>query len=181
MLKQPTVGELEVMMIQSYLKAARLQSWLGRPHCPQAIYECKILLKRAYGTEAHSNIDDNVLISVTAVPIQVPQDLFRLIHQRSAVLHAHVKHAGVVYSHSSTHIGNSLIMFYPQGSHTSSPVPGCIKYIYGSEGTLTFAVQQQCLLPVLDTEQDPFSMYPHFSAKLYSSAMSDDLEIVHLT
>ncbi|KAG6376550.1 hypothetical protein JVT61DRAFT_2546 [Boletus reticuloceps] len=29
-------------------------------------------------------------------------------------------------------------------------------------------------------EQDPFSLYPHFPAKLYSSAMLDSLEIIHL-
>lgn len=156
-----TQGDDHSIVFQSSLPSKLAQS----STLPPAIYECKILLEWAYGSEAHSNINDNVPIPVTVVPIQVPQDLFRLIHQRSAVLHIHVKHVGVVYSQSSTHIGNSLIMFYPQGSHMSLPVPGCIKYIYGSEGTLIFAIQWQCPLPVLDTEQDPFSIYPYFPAK----------------
>ncbi|KIN95463.1 hypothetical protein M404DRAFT_165615, partial [Pisolithus tinctorius Marx 270] len=37
-------GELEKTMIQSYLKAGRLRSWLSQPRCPPAIHECKLLL-----------------------------------------------------------------------------------------------------------------------------------------
>lgn len=171
-------------MLQSYLKAARLRSWLARPQCPLAIRECKILLDRAYGTaQAHQDLNDDdndgVPIPVTAVPTPVPQDLKGLIHQCSVVLRAHVKHEGVAYSRSSTHVGNSLITFYPQGCRTMSPVPGSIKYIYGSNGMLTFAVQRQS--PLQEKHQDPFSTYLHFPAKLYSSVMSDDLEVVCLS
>ncbi|KAF8833394.1 hypothetical protein BDN67DRAFT_917111, partial [Paxillus ammoniavirescens] len=93
---------------------------------------------------------------------------------------AHVKHEEVVYSRSSTHVGNSLIMFYPQGCHSLSPVPGIIKYIFGSNGFLTFAVQRQCPLPQ-GKQHDPFTLYLHFLAKLYSSVVSDGLEIVRLS
>ncbi|KIK16134.1 hypothetical protein PISMIDRAFT_113906, partial [Pisolithus microcarpus 441] len=86
----------------------------------------------------------------------------------------------VIYSRSSTHVGNSLIMFYPQGVRTSLPVPGSIKYIFGSSGKLLFAVQRQSPLPV-DAQPDPFAMYPHFPAKLYSSTVLKRLETIHLS
>ena len=94
-------------------------------------------------TELHRHIKilttTTMMVSPYLVPTPVPQDLKGLIHQCSVVLCAHVKHEGVVYNQSSTHVGNSLIMFYPQGCRTMSPVPGSIKYIYGSNGMLTFA------------------------------------------
>ncbi|KIK29888.1 hypothetical protein PISMIDRAFT_74083, partial [Pisolithus microcarpus 441] len=82
----------------------------------------------------------------------------------------------VVYSRSSTHVGNLLIMFYPQGYLSASPIPGSIKYIFGDNGLLTLA------LPLPSGKQhDPFASYPHFPAKLYSSVVSDDLETVRLS
>lgn len=177
---------LEATMMQSYLKAAKLRGWLSRPRCPPAIRECKILLDRTYGvTGASQDLsddtdDDGVLVPPTAVPVVVPRDLFRLTHQRTAVLRAHVRHEGVVYSRSSTHVGNSLIMFYPQGYLSASPIPGSIKYIFGDNGLLTLAVQRQLPLPSRK-QHDPFASYPHFPAKLYSSVVSDDLETVRLS
>ena len=152
--------------------------------CPLAIWECKILLDRAYGVggvhQDHSDdVNDSVPVPVTTVPTPVPQDLYGLIHQCSAVLHAHIRHEGVVYSQSSIHLGNSLIMFYSKGCCTSSPVPGSIKYIYRCNDRLTFAVERQS--PLQEKHQDPFLIYPHFPAKLYSSVMSDSLEVVCLS
>jgi hypothetical protein len=173
-------------MLQSYLKAARLRGWLSRPQCPPAIQECKILLDRAYRSKDASHhideypLNDSARVPDTAMQTPVPEDLFRLTHQRIAVLRAHLKHERVIYSRSSTHIGNSLVLFYPKGDYNSSPVPGSIKYIYGSNGILTFAVQRQC--PLLHGGQrDPFATYAHFPAKLYSSTVLDNLEIVKLS
>ncbi|KAI5993442.1 hypothetical protein EDD15DRAFT_2437983 [Pisolithus albus] len=131
-------GELEETMMLSYLKAARLRAWLSGPRCPTAVQECKILLDRAYRlTEVEDNFgndpdDESVQVPTSAVPTATPEDLYHIVHQRTVVLRAHLRHEGVIYSRSSTHIGNSLIMFYPQGVRTSSPVPGSIKYIFGS-------------------------------------------------
>ncbi|KAI9463750.1 hypothetical protein HD554DRAFT_2206411 [Boletus coccyginus] len=179
-------GELEITMLQSYLKATRLRGWLSHLQCPPTIQECKILLDHAYGSkEACHHIDeyplnDSVRVPDTAKQTPVLEDLFRLTHQCIAVLHAHLKREGVIYSRSSMHIGNSLVLFYPKGDYNSSPVPGSIKYIYGSNGILTFTVQRQ--RPLLHGGQcDPFATYVHFPAKLYSSTVSDDLEIVKLS
>ncbi|KAI6008930.1 hypothetical protein F5J12DRAFT_703798, partial [Pisolithus orientalis] len=74
-----------------------------------------------------------------------------------------------------THVGNSLIFFYP-GGHTCTAVPGSIKYNVMHEGEVHFAVQHQ--LPASEDVPDMFSHYPHFPASLYSAKLSDILEFV---
>lgn len=135
-LMQLNTGELKAMMIQSYLKAAHLRRWLGHPLFPQVILECKFLLDWAYGNpdackDLCEDVEENdALIPVNAVSTPVPQDLYKLTHQCNVVLYAHIRHVGRGYSCLLTHTGNSLIMLYPQGCLTLSPVPRSIKYIY---------------------------------------------------
>jgi hypothetical protein len=59
---------------------------------------------------------------------------------------------------------------------TKLPIPGSIKYIFKHEGKMAVTVQHQ--LPARQVVVDPFKPYIHFPAKLYSSGMSDALEIV---
>ena len=132
-------------MIQLYLKAAKLRGWLCRPQCPPAIHKCKILLDRAYRNfDQYYDLDgeakdlDNVQIPATTILTPVSQDLYALILECTAVLRAYLRHEGVMYSQSSTHISNSLILFYPQGDCALSSVPGSIKYIFGGHGSLAF-------------------------------------------
>ena len=109
----------------------------------------------------------------------MPPDLSQLVN-RCTSLRAHVKLTSMVYSHSSAHFGNSLIMFYSSGNHMSSPVPGSITYIYEEAGSLAFAVQRQCTVPDDRNNADVFAAYPHFPAKLYSSMFSKTLESVQI-
>ena len=171
------VGELENTMLQTYLKGSRLRAWLSRPQCPQAIRECKVLLDHAY--EVHDNDRTEPRATVKSPNVPVPADLKVLIRQGAAVLHSRVKHMGVVYSRATTHLGNSLVLFYPQGNHSSPPVPGSIKYIYELDGTITLAIRRQCTLGGHDT--NPFAAYPHFPASTYLSALSETLEAVEMT
>ncbi|KIK25408.1 hypothetical protein PISMIDRAFT_96922, partial [Pisolithus microcarpus 441] len=75
----------------------------------------------------------------------------------------------------STHVGNSLVFFYPGGC-TSTAVPGSIKYIISYEGEIQFVIQ--CQLCTNEDVLDPFCCYPHFPASLYSAQLSDMLELV---
>ncbi|KAI6012944.1 hypothetical protein PISMIDRAFT_110101, partial [Pisolithus microcarpus 441] len=72
----------------------------------------------------------------------------------------------------SSHQGNSSIMFYPGGSQSCPPIPGCIKYIFEDNGHTQLAVQADVI--------DAFQHYPYFPACLYSAALGEDLEVVHL-
>ena len=173
------IGELKNTMLQTYLKASKLCAWLSRPQCPQPIHECKILLNQAY--EIYNSERDNKPQSCTAARLStVPTDLQALIGQSTAVMHVHVKHMYVVYSRASMHIGNSLVLFYPQGNCSLPPVPGSIKYIYKLDRMPILAIQQQCPLPGGKKSIDPFTTYPHFPAKTYSLTLSETLEAVEL-
>ncbi|KAG0700003.1 hypothetical protein DFH29DRAFT_759350, partial [Suillus ampliporus] len=60
------------------------------------------------------------------------------------------------------------------------PVPGSIQHIYAMPtGELVFAVHK--LLPCHDQTIDPFTMYPHFPAKMYLSSSSSHLENVKVS
>ncbi|KAG8215098.1 hypothetical protein J3R82DRAFT_8542 [Butyriboletus roseoflavus] len=150
-------------MLQSYLKDAKLHSWLSHPQCPPAVQEFKVLLDCAYGNTPGDNSFANSLDSTKLQKaVAVPSDLQRLVN-RCTSLHAHIKLAGMVYS-------NRLL----------SPVPGSIKYIYETAAVLMFAIQRQCTLPADGNSADIFAAYPHFPAKLYSSALCDVLESVQI-
>ena len=75
---------------------------------------------------------------------------------------------------SKTHIRNSLVQFYPQGNQLML-IPGSIKYIYQESSRFVLAIQWQ--LPS-DNVSGPYSIYPYFPAKLYSSSLSQELEHV---
>ncbi|KAG2084195.1 uncharacterized protein F5147DRAFT_589613 [Suillus discolor] len=142
-------------MLLSYIKAARLRRWLARPDCPPAIQECGVLFDRVFNKSA--------------------TNLYTLIRRRTAVLRATLKFDGVIYSKASTHLGNSQIFFYPRGDRSLTPVAASIKYIYSTlTGELLFAVQRH--IPLDHHTVDPFSMYPYFPAKLYSTDFGTRLE-----
>ena len=170
-------------MLHSFLKGAKLRSWLSRSDCPPVIRECKVLFDRAYQTPGSigGDDDDGAAPADNLPKSNVPRDLRALIGQCTAVLRAQLHAHGVYYCRSSTHIGNSLILFYPSGNYTLSPVPGSIKYIYESNRSWHFAVQRQRpLLASRVITADPFTIYPHFPAKLYSSILEDRLESVQV-
>ncbi|KAG0691825.1 hypothetical protein DFH29DRAFT_818839, partial [Suillus ampliporus] len=127
-----------------------LKYWLNRPSCPPMFREVKSLFDRF------------VSPSIDANPI-------------SAVLHARTLYEGSVYTHDSTHVDNSLVLYYPGGIRNVQPTPGIIKYIFETKGVVGFTMRRH--LPQY-SHPDPFHHYPHFPARLYSSALADHLETV---
>jgi len=172
-------------MLCSYLKGTKLHAWLSWPDCPQAVKECKVLLDQAYGVNGNDTtiidpLEEYVRPLDTARATNVPPDLGEFVCLCRTVLRAHLRHAGVVFSRSSTNVGNSQIMFYPSGDQSLQAVPGLIKYIFeGDDGSMAFAVQWQEALR-RNGEGDPFAAYPHFPAKLYSAQASEKLEKVKI-
>jgi hypothetical protein len=80
-----------------------------------------------------------------------------------------------MYCRSSTHVSNSLVMFYPKGDKSQEPIPGCIEHIiFKPNGKVTFTLQQQ--LPALPGFVDPYIEWPHFPACVYSTSLSSQLE-----
>ena len=118
--------------------------------------------------------DDPTLSGISGT---TPPDLRSLLVHSHVKTRARLKHNGVVFARSSTHFGNSLILFYPNGD-TTVAVAGSIKYIIDHDGRFTFAIHRY--MPIPHNLLDPFRFYPHFPAKLYSAALSQDLELVEL-
>ncbi|KAG2127454.1 uncharacterized protein EDB93DRAFT_1096558 [Suillus bovinus] len=140
-------------MLRSYIKAARLHRWLARTDCPPAIQECRALFDKVYAPKGAPDPSQELAED----PMD---DIFD----------------GIVYCRASTHMGNSQIFFYPNGDKSLTPVAASIKYIYGTlTGEMLFAVQRH--LPLDNSRTiDPFSMYPDFPAKLYSTNFQSRLE-----
>ena len=169
---------MESTLLHSFLRAGNLKRWLAKPDCPAVIKECKLLFDKIYSQkvpEDHSrdgmHIDD---VGTTSNTIPINLRPLLALSQRQIITHARVRHNGVIFATSKTHVGNSLVQFYPQGNR-STLVPGSIKYIYKEHGKFVLAIQRQ--LPA-DDVFDPYAVYPHFPAKLYSSSLSQELERV---
>ena len=158
-------------MTLTYLKAGRLKQWLARHDCPAFLKEFKTVFDRAFGKSKSS--DCPAASAFGPVPI----NLEKLIQGPKVACRARHVINDIVYSRCSTHVGNSLIMFYPQGDGSISAVPGSIQEIvmYPNMDVAYIVKRQQPTTPGLD---DPFSKYPHFPAKLYSCSLSPELEIV---
>lgn len=174
-------------MLQSFTRGGKLKRWLSRDDCPEAVKECKALFDRSYPQNVDANgigdADEEMETYVSEVqkkPQATPTDLLALIGSQRVVLHARFKSLGVVYSRSSTHLGNSLVCFYPCGDMASAPIPGSIKYIFSSGAEVCFAVQRQLPRDPGDGVVDQFLPYPHFGAKLYQSRLGESLEKVKL-
>lgn len=141
-------------MLHSFLKANRLKHWLARPDCPPAIKECKILFDR----------------------LSSPTTISKPAGQSSSP--ARIQHDGLFYTKSTTHLGNSLILFSPGGDTATPLVPGQIKHISNSGNITTFFVHRH--LPLESGITDPFEPYIHIPIKLYSSQLNSRLEIVQI-
>jgi hypothetical protein len=178
-------------MLRSFFRAANLRRWLGRPDCPPAIRECKKLFDKWYGpsttgeNDCHSLSGDGVFVQCltpddeeNSKGVPTPPDLRHLVSRSHINLRARLKHNGIVYARSSTHLGNSLVQFYVHGNVNSSLVCGCIKYIFDLDGKMVFAVQRQISAPIGTV--DPFDQYPHYPAALYSLRLAERLEIVEV-
>lgn len=83
-----------------------------------------------------------------------------------------------MYSRSSTHVGNSLILFFPSGNKSSVPVPGSITNIRRRGNQYFIDVRRQCPLP--PGTFDPFEEYKDFPAALYSASLTQAVETIEL-
>ncbi|KAG2745384.1 hypothetical protein P692DRAFT_20743949, partial [Suillus brevipes Sb2] len=166
-------GQQESTLLFSFIKAAKLKCWLNRTSCPPIFRDVKSLFDRFVSPTVDVILEDG-LIHPTSKE-NIPDDLRCLIKVQQAVLHARIKYKGAMYARESTHMGNSLILFYPDGiMHTQ--IPGTIKYIFRTEHGVGFAVWRHH--PLLSSHPDPFRHYPHFPAQLHSSTLADHLEVV---
>jgi hypothetical protein len=139
--------------MESYMRGANLRRWLNWPQCPKIIQQFKWLFDIAFSpkNQLHENVKGTTTTS-------------KLLEC------AYYKHNGFIFSQSSMHLGNSLILYYPTPS-SMRPVSGSIQKIDTSGDQVYFVVKRQGALP--PTKFDPFHRYTSFPASLYSSKMDD--------
>ncbi|KAI1789372.1 hypothetical protein LXA43DRAFT_892979, partial [Ganoderma leucocontextum] len=80
---------------------------------------------------------------------------------------AHFRSKGVIYARASTHLGNSLVLFYSGGDPRLTPVPGSIQQIYSIGGKTSFAVRRYHKPASINP--DPFAQWPEFLARIWST------------
>jgi hypothetical protein len=108
----------------SFIKAAKLKHWLARPDCPEFLKECKIVFDKAFGNATTTSDPESIADSAFRL---VPEALRGIISERKVALRARHKFDDAFFCRSSTHIGNSLVLFYPDGNESETPVPGSIE------------------------------------------------------
>ena len=139
------IGQLEASLIDSFLIVAKLCWWLNRPDCPEALHQVKHFFNKAYSgsnfnttnsdaassTEHHASTHPS--IPTNLMPLLPPDDICRL------TLVARCKHKSHMLSRSSTHVRNSLILYYPR-PQASTAEYGSIQYIYQVDQRFVLAV-----------------------------------------
>ncbi|KAK0441766.1 uncharacterized protein EV420DRAFT_1278587, partial [Desarmillaria tabescens] len=147
-------GELESTILMTFNRGANLCRWVHRPDCPELIVQFKRLFDKAFGNKQRNNSDAQT--------------------SEETAEHAYHTFQGITYSRSTTHLGGSLVLYYPTTS-SSNPIAGSIQRIVTEHGYTSFYIQRQKPLPNASVF-DPFARYTSFPAKVYLSDMSDDPE-----
>lgn len=178
-------GEMEATLLHSFVKGGNLRRWLSRPNCPPVIKECKLIFDKAFSPKKASSDGsgfemEGEFSEAGRKPRSVPEDLRQLVPEQQVLLQARIKLFNAFFTSVVTHVRNSLVMFYPDGNKSLSPIPASISYIYTRGNKKLFAVRRQLPRTAQDKAVDPFLKYPHFPAKLYNSKMSTNLEAVEL-
>lgn len=140
---------MEGTILKSFMRGANLRRWLSRKDCPEVIRQLKHVFDLAF----------------TPWTVREESDVVPGKDREKA----HFFFNGVNFSRASTHMGNSLVMYYPPGASTA--VAGSIEKIEVVNNTATFVVRRQQPLP--PGQSDPFKPFPHFPANTYSSKMSN--------
>lgn len=165
-------------MHRAFLRAANLKHWLSRTaNKSNAIQRCKALFDKIYGTQSDDHHHEELTLADKDCAKReenevTPVDLKAHVASSLVALHARFRSKGVVYARASTHLGNSLVLFYPRRNTHSPPIPGSIQYIYTVSGKTSFAIQRYCKL-ALDNP-DPFAQWPEFRAQTWSMGDGTD-------
>lgn len=108
----------------------------------------------------------------------VPSELGVIIGRKQVIMHARHRIKGITYSTAKTHLGNSLILFYPLGNTAEQPVAASISYIYSVDDNSSCVLAVHRQLPLSSHKLDPLKRYPDFPARIYSSKTTETLEVV---
>ncbi|CAK5269520.1 unnamed protein product [Mycena citricolor] len=147
-------GELEATLSKSFMRGASIRRWLRRPDCPPVFFELKLLFDKTFPS------------------YNLPTDSPPLAKDGER---AQYKRNSVNFARARTHLGNSLVMYYPPSSRKM--IAGSIQKIVQRGEQVVFEIRRQT--PLAHGMHDPFASYrPFFPAHTYSSSMSDIIDTV---
>jgi hypothetical protein len=170
-------------MLRGFMQRAGLRRWLSRSKSPQLIQEVHALLDHSYGID--DDLHNRELAQADAERATsrfeiAPLELRPLLRANSVRLRARLRVDGIVYARASTHVGNSLVMYYANSDRTVKPVPGLIEYIYDDGSSTRFAVRRYIEASLHGP--DPFAQWADFPARMYSTDLGSleavDVEFV---
>ncbi|PIL30483.1 hypothetical protein GSI_07182 [Ganoderma sinense ZZ0214-1] len=173
-------------MHKAFLRAANLKRWLSKAaNRSEGIKRCKALFDKIYGAKSCDRHHEELALADEDYVKKeedkaTPDDLKALVASPHVALHARFRSGGIVYARASTHKGNSLVLFYPDGNIDSPPIPGCIQHIFSVGGKTSFAIQRY--RKSASNNLDPFARWPEFRAQTWSTTQgSHSLEIVQIS
>jgi hypothetical protein len=149
---------LEQTILRTFTKGANIRWWLSREDCPEVIRQFKLFFDKAFSRD--------------------PKDSEENIYHDRRTEVAHIRHGGINFSRATTHLGNSLICYYPSLT-ARAPVAGSIQKITVKGPDAWLTVKRQAPAPP-DT-YDPFIRYPSFPAQIYSSSILDQEDHIPIT
>ena len=172
-------------MHRVFSRAANLKHWLARAAASsEALRRCKALFDKIYVERSNDDCQEEQAKLAdedcsTEEHSQTLNDIKALANLPGASFHARLRFKGVVYTRASTHLGNSLVLFYPGGDIHSTVVPGSIQQIYTIGGRTFFAIHRYH--KPASTIPDPFARWPEFPAQTWSVHSDADMfEEVHV-
>ncbi|KAG9223512.1 hypothetical protein CCMSSC00406_0007004 [Pleurotus cornucopiae] len=174
-------GEMESTLVDSFIQAGVLRRWLSKDDCPKPIHEFKALFDKVFTPRRRNEAEEHAMginAAKQTTACKTPPDLFAVIKTPRVVLRAYAGHKGTILARASTHVGSSLVSFYPGGDASVNPVPGSIQYIIEGETCCQLAIRRHKSSPT--SVADPFRHWPHVPISLYSAALEPELEIVEL-
>jgi hypothetical protein len=153
-------GEMEATIIKSVTRTANIRRWLSRPDCPEAVRQLKVMFDKCFKP-----------VNGTVKQENRPQ---------KGSKRAYAKWDSANFSPSTTHLGNATIIYRP--SLDERPIAGVIQEIHNVTKLNGFTIDLH-VCPFESLPQhlyDPFSQYPHFSAKSYSSKLREEADVITL-
>lgn len=162
---------METTIHQTFIRTSNLHRWMSNPQSHPVVQEIYQLFQRTYTDEANRHA---MIISVDGDPA--------LEHDgqeypfKPNTFPANLTVNGCTYSRSTTHLGNSVVMFFPEGVQTRSAIPASISEIECRGLGQVLLLVRPFKSAILHTS-DPFSAWPHFRASTWSRRLDQPIAI----
>ena len=171
-------GQLEGTILKAFLRAANLKRWLARRAIGSyAIRLCKTLFDKIYGDRSSDSHHQELALAdedhAKRGDQPTPEELKAFVTSPRVVLHARHRSKGIIYARARTHLGNSLVLFYPHGDVHSTPIPGSIQEVYSVGGTTFFAIRRYHKSSL--SNPGAFAQWPEFPAGIWSTKGEEDI------